>query len=156
MYEDASRKLAALIGALDEWERPDGVSPAGQRGDLPGRGHPLLMPLVIDEIDDQRVQGRVTFRRFHLGVGSAHGGTQPLLFDELLGTVAAWHRGAIRTAYLHVDYRALTPVDVELTVEGSIDRTDGRKLWASGRLFNGSTLLAESSALFVRAYDHGA
>lgn len=62
-----------------EHRRHDGV-----RADLPGRGHPLLPPYVIDTAEPGTLRGRVTFGRFHLGGnGVVHGGVQPLLFDDV-------------------------------------------------------------------------
>jgi len=57
--------------------------------------------------------------------------------------------GAYATAYLTTNYRAITPIGVELRVEASIDRVDGRKRWATGRLYEqiGRFLLREPNAL---------
>ena len=55
-----------------------------------------------------------------------------------------------RTAYLTVNYRAITPVDVELQLTGSIDRSEGRKTWATGRLHDGDRLVADAEGLFVK------
>jgi acyl-coenzyme A thioesterase PaaI-like protein len=72
-----------------------------------------------------------------------------LLFDEMLGTLAARGRDRSRTAYLHVNYRRITPIDVELRFEGRIDRSEDRKIFAEGRLLQGSDVLADAEALFV-------
>jgi acyl-coenzyme A thioesterase PaaI-like protein len=132
---------------VDEHHRYDGWRP-----DLPGRGHPFLAPFLIDDESPGRLRGRVTFTRFHLGGnGAVHGGGHPLLFDDVLGRVAN-HRqdGIARTAYLHMDYRAVTPLDVELTYEASLDRVEGRKRFATGRLLGpDGTVLTEASGLFV-------
>jgi hypothetical protein len=56
---------------------------------------------------------------------------------------------------LTVDYRALTPVQVPLAVEASVDGQEGRKLWVSGRLLRDRTLLAQASGLFIRARPEG-
>jgi acyl-coenzyme A thioesterase PaaI-like protein len=147
---EAAEQLAAVTTALrpyavGEWERF-----AGRRPDLPGRGHPLLLPLVVDEETATRLTGRVVFSRYHLGGnGAAHGGTLPLLFDEVVGRLAsggAKERPA-RTAYLTVNYRAITPVDRELRVEATVDRVEGRKPFASGRLFDGETLLSDAEGV---------
>jgi acyl-coenzyme A thioesterase PaaI-like protein len=133
---------------VGEHERFDGM-----RVDLPGRGHPLLPAYVYDEQSPTRLTGRVTFTRFHLGGnGAVHGGVAPLLFDDVLGHLANLRRaGVARTAYLKVDYRAVTPIDVELRFEATIDREQGRKRFVTGRLYRpDGVLVAEADALFVQ------
>jgi acyl-coenzyme A thioesterase PaaI-like protein len=79
-----------------------------------------------------------------------HGGVLPLLFDEVLGRAAASHgRERIRTAYLNVAFKALTPLDSELTVRGWVDRVEDRKLFVRGELRDGEVLCAEAEGLFV-------
>jgi acyl-coenzyme A thioesterase PaaI-like protein len=150
-WDEASAKVQAAIDVLEPWEVPERQRPAGSRIDLPGRGHPLLIPFDLDEVQDGHVHGRATFRDFHLGGnGAAHGGTIPLLFDEILGRVAnAGFANVARTAYLTVNYRKIVPLGVELELDATVDRHEGRKRWASGRLFQGETLLADADGLFV-------
>lgn len=116
---------------VGEAERWDGWHP-----ESPGRGLPVLPPYVVDEQDGATLRGRVTFSRFHLGGnGAAHGGTQPLLFDDVFGRVANHgFPGVARTAYLHIDYRSITPLDVELRFVAWRERAEGRKRWVRGRI----------------------
>ncbi|UIX29375.1 PaaI family thioesterase [Streptomyces sp. GQFP] len=147
----ATRQIEAACAALEPYGVEEEQAPAGNRPDLPGRGSPLLVPLVLDHERPDEVRGRVTFHRAHLGGGkAAHGGVQPLLFDELLGRLASIGRPRSRTAYLRVDYRKVTPLGVELRVEGRIRRTEGRKIFAYGQLLHGEQILAEAEALFVQ------
>jgi acyl-coenzyme A thioesterase PaaI-like protein len=117
-------------------------------GELPGRGHPLMPPMLRRE-QDGRTVGTVTYTDAHAGAGEAvHGGQVTLLFDDLLGGVA----GAVatsRTAYLNVDYRSLTPMGVTLRVEGWVDRVEDRKIFVRGRLLDGERVCAEAEGLFV-------
>jgi acyl-coenzyme A thioesterase PaaI-like protein len=153
--DDVAFRAAAALRAVVDDLRPHRVPElerfTGRRPDLPGRGSPLLLPLVIEEQGEASVRGRVRFRPFHLGGnGAAHGGTLPLLFDEIVGNLVNRIGGSrARTAYLHVNYRAITPLDVDLRVEASVDRVEGRKRWASGRLYQGDTLLSDAEGLFV-------
>lgn len=49
-----------------------------------------------------------------------------------------------RTAFLHVDYRRITPIDVPLIVRGRVTNTEGRKAFVCAELFDSDeTLLAE-------------
>jgi acyl-coenzyme A thioesterase PaaI-like protein len=153
LARDVTRRLVDLNDLLaqhqvGEHERTDGLRP-----DLPGRGHPLLPSYVIDADEPGVLRGRVTFGRFHLGGnGVVHGGVQPLLFDDVLGMVVNHELdGVARTAYLHVDYRWVTPIDVELTFDATADAVDGRKRYASGRLTDADgRVLTKAEALFVQ------
>lgn len=126
-------------------------SPNGFRNDLPGRGNLLLPPFIIDEMTSTSMHGRVTFTRFHVGGNSAaHGGTIPLMFDDVLGRlVNGPDRPVARTAYLNVNYRYVALVGVEHRIEAEAGRVEGRKRYANGRLFAGDRLVADVESLFV-------
>ena len=146
---DLIDEVTALLNPYwaDEW-----ASPSGRRMDLPNRGNILQVPVKLARVDD-RIQGTARFRRFHLGRnGAAHGGSVALLFDSVLGYTAAklTRRPYQRTAFLHVNYRHIAPVEKELQVEAGIERVDGRKIFVNARLTDGATLLADAEALFVR------
>jgi acyl-coenzyme A thioesterase PaaI-like protein len=113
---------------------------------------PVLPPYIIDTETDVKITGRVTFPRFYLGGnGAAHGGAHTLLFDDVLGRVMNHHRpGVSRTARLTVNYRRITPIDVELAFDVTVDRIDGRKRFGSGRLHDpAGQLVADAEALFL-------
>ena len=97
------------------------------------------------------MRGRVVFTRIYLGGnGAAHGGTVPLLFDEVLGRLnSSGGRSVGRTAYLHVNYRHITPIGRELELEATLDRIEGRKRFITGRLRDGDTVVADAEGLFV-------
>jgi acyl-coenzyme A thioesterase PaaI-like protein len=148
----ATRTVRAVTSSLAAHTTDELHSPAGKRPDLPGRGNVLLPPILTDRQTPDEVQGRVTLTRAHLGGGgAAHGGVIPLMFDDVLGRAAGLDRPPSRTAYLHVDYANLTPVNRELRIEGFVYRIEGRKIYVKGRLLDGGTLLAEADALFVMA-----
>lgn len=75
-----------------------------------------------------------------------------MLFDTVLGLTGVLLTGSRRqrTAYLKIDYRHIVPIEKELQIDAGIDRDEGRKIFVSGRLRDGDTLLAEAEALFVR------
>jgi acyl-coenzyme A thioesterase PaaI-like protein len=132
----------------DEWS-----SPSGRRMDLPGRGNILQVPAMLASTDDGRVSGTATFRRYHLGRnGAVHGGAVGLLFDSALGYTASKLTGSRsqRTAFLHINYRKIVPIEKELQIEAGVERVDGRKIFVAGRLRDGDTLLTDAQALFVR------
>ena len=147
---DQLEKLSALLSPYDadEWE-----SPSGRRMDLPMRGNILSIPMKATKGDGGRVHGWARFTRFHLGRnGAVHGGALGMLFDSVLGLTSSVITGGPRqrTAYLKINYRHIVPIEKELQFEAGIDRVDGRKIFVSGRLSDGDTLLTEADALFVR------
>jgi acyl-coenzyme A thioesterase PaaI-like protein len=147
-----TRRIDELAETFQSRHMPERQAPAGTRADLPGRGSPLLLPLIVDEWTDQQVRGRVTFTRFHLGGnGAAHGGTLTLLFDEVLGRLAnTGDRPIARTAYLHTNYRAITRIGIEHTIEADLDRVDGRKRWVRGVLRDpDGVVVSDAEGLFV-------
>lgn len=119
---------------------------------LPVRGHAMLPQLVVSHRDHERLEGTVTFGRWFMGGGmAAHGGAVTLMFDEALGNLAGpAAKGMTRTAYLKVDYRALTPIDVELTTHVWVERIEGRKLYLRGELRHGDVVCAEAEGLFLK------
>lgn len=148
----AAQLIEAVNDLLQPYEADEWNSPSGRRVDLPNRGSVLSIPVDLRQ-DGDRITGTARFRRFHLGRnGAAHGGAVSMLFDSLLGfTAARLTRSPYqRTAFLHVDYRKIAPIEQSLQVAAGIDRIEGRKIFVSGQLCDGDTVLAEAEALFVR------
>jgi len=82
--------------------------------------------------------------------GSVHGGFLAAMFDELLGMTQSLSGQPGMTGTLTVRYRRPTPLHHDLRFEGTLDRVDGRKIFTTGRCFDGDTLTAEAEGLFVR------
>jgi acyl-coenzyme A thioesterase PaaI-like protein len=146
LIEGANRLLGPHDA--DEWH-----SPSGRRMDLPNRGNIMQVPVNLTVTEAGRVGGTARFRRFHLGRnGAVHGGALALLFDSLLGFAAfkLSRSPRQRTAFLHVDYRKIAMVEKELQVDAGIDRIEGRKIFVSGRLMDGDSVLCEAEALFLK------
>ena len=141
--------LEKLAATLAPYEVDESRLIAGRRMDLPGRGQALVPVLDIDDWDEQHVRARVTLGRFYLGAGAAHGGVLSLIFDEILGRLANTGRTRSRTAYLHVNYRNITPIGSELRVAAHVDRVEGRKRFLTGAIYHDGTLTAAAEGLFV-------
>lgn len=156
VMKDVTARLQEISAVLAEHQTVEYDRIDGLRPDLPGRGHGLLPAYFIETRDDNRVAGRATFSRFYLGGNNAaHGGSHTLLFDDVLGHVVNHGRGVARTAYLTVNYRKVTPLDVELTFDATVDRVEGRKRFASARLFNpAGDLVADADGLFIELLPH--
>jgi acyl-coenzyme A thioesterase PaaI-like protein len=145
-------KLSELATMLADYQAPEAERWDGWRADIPGRAMPLLPPYVIDERGKGELRGRVTFTRFYLGGNAAaHGGSHALLFDDVMGHLSGQAGGMSRTASLTVNYRRITPLDVELTLDCRLDSIDGRKRFISARLYNpAGEVVADSDGMFLR------
>ncbi|ERB54008.1 thioesterase [Rhodococcus sp. P27] len=149
---DIATQAEELADRLTPYEVPEGKSPAGSNIQLPGRGSLLMLPWMVEKFDTEGVRSTGVFRRYHLGGnGAAHGGVLPLLFDDVFGmTVHAGGRPISRTGYLHINYRAITPLNTQLVIEGKVDRVEGRKTFVSARLTDlDGKLLADGEALMI-------
>lgn len=117
-----------------------------------GRGQTTSPALVVERQEPGDFRGHVTFGRYFLGVnGAVHGGTLPLMFDEVLGRAAATAIPGqrLRTAYLKTDFRALTPLNTRLEVRGWLERQEGRKYFVRGELRHGDVVCADADGLFI-------
>jgi acyl-coenzyme A thioesterase PaaI-like protein len=150
---DLIEKVSDLLSPFDtdEW-----ATPSGRRMDLQNRGNILPVPMKVRKVPGEgatdRIQGWARFRRYHLGRnGAVHGGALGLLFDSILGMTSGVITGGPRqrTAYLHINYRQIVPIEKELQIDAGVDRVEGRKIFVSGRLSDGDTVLTDGEALFV-------
>ncbi|MDX6740901.1 PaaI family thioesterase [Actinocorallia sp. A-T 12471] len=155
LAKDMRRVFEQFAAELLEHQVPESEQVAG-RIDLPGRGQLLVPVYELDVLEHDRMEGRVTFGRHFLGRnGAVYGGAIPLLFDSVLGRLSNGPgRPASRTAYLHVDYRAITPIETELRFTAEVLREEGRKRFIGGTLSHDGTLCAELDALFVILRPH--
>ncbi|SEF37986.1 Acyl-coenzyme A thioesterase PaaI, contains HGG motif [Amycolatopsis pretoriensis] len=116
-----------------------------------GPGNPLAPPLSWTHVGPDEVRAEVLLGAAHEGPpGRVHGGWVAAVLDHVLGraTAAAGFPGM--TASLTVDYHRGTPYAVPLSVEGRLERRDGRKLHATGTLRAGEEVCATAQAILVR------
>ena len=153
VWDEAAERAAALADLLAPFEADEGKAPAGRTPDVPGMGSLLLPPWTLTRYAPDGVEMAGYFTRFHVGGNHAvHGGVLPLLFDHMFGMIShAAGRPISRTAFLHVDYRKVTPIDTPLLVRGRVTSTEGRKAFVSAELVDSDeTVLAEANGLMVR------
>jgi acyl-coenzyme A thioesterase PaaI-like protein len=142
--------LTALADALGEYAVDEAEQVTGRLAGVPGRGQAMAPVIEIEEHTSDRAIGYVTFGRFYLGGnGAVHGGAVPLAFDELMSRLANTGRVPCRTAYLHVNYRSVTPIETRLRIEAHVESEEGRKRTLSGSIRNGEALCADAEGLFV-------
>jgi len=152
-WNAAAERVEELAGFLAPHQVPGGVGPAGRVATLPGAGSLLMPPWDIRRFDAEEVEAGVRFSRYHVGGNNAvHGGVVAMMFDVMCGMLLhALGRPISRTAFLHVDYRNITPIDVPLTLRGRAPKVEGRKTFVNAELIApDGTLLAEANGLMVR------
>ena len=157
LWTSAAEQLEGISAELEKFEVGDGEAPAGRATTLPGLGHPLMPPWTIGDYSADGVTMEGHFSRFHVGGNMAvHGGVIPLFYDWHFGMiVSAAGRPISRTAYLHVDYRAVTPIDKPLISRGRIDRLDGRKAFITATMTDlDGTVLSEANGLMIKLLPH--
>jgi acyl-coenzyme A thioesterase PaaI-like protein len=153
VWDAAADRAEALVELLGPFQADEGKAPAGRTPGLPGMGSLLLPPWTLTRYGPDGVAMTGYFSRFHVGGNMAvHGGVLPLLFDHMFGMIShAAGRPISRTAFLHVDYRKITPIDAPLAIRGRVTSTEGRKAFVSAELVDTEeALLAEGNGLMVR------
>jgi acyl-coenzyme A thioesterase PaaI-like protein len=157
LWNDSAEALEDVCARLEQHEAPAGVAPAGRVLNLPGNGHPIMPPWQVAASSPDEVTMRGHFSRFHVGGnGAVHGGVIPLFYDWHFGmVVSAAGRPDSRTAYLHVDYRKITPTDEWLTSRAWIDSVDGRKLFVRAEMTDADgNVLSEANGLMIKLLAH--
>ncbi len=116
---------------------------------LIGLANPLAPPILVDFGPDV-VIGRVTFGSVYEGPpGCVHGGFVAAAFDEVLGSAQTYSGAPGMTGRLTVHYRQPTPLHVPLVIEGRYDRSEGRKVFTTGRILHDGEVTAEAEGLFI-------
>jgi acyl-coenzyme A thioesterase PaaI-like protein len=157
VWTAATEQIERVCDSLEPYVVPDGQAPAGRVIELPGMGHPLMPPWTFSESSEAGVTMEGHFTRYHVGGNMAvHGGVIPLFYDWQFGMiVSAAGRPISRTAYLHVEYRAVTPIEVPLISRGHIERIDGRKAFITATMTDpGGKVLSEATGLMIKLLPH--
>lgn len=152
-WNAAADQVEALVDLLAPHRGPGGIGPAGRVASMPGAGSILMPPWQIRRFDREAVEVGVEFSRYHVGGNNAvHGGVVAMTFDVMCGIIIhSINRPISRTAFLHVDYRNVTPIDVPLTMKGWASKVEGRKTFVNAELtMPDGTLCAEANGLMVQ------
>jgi acyl-coenzyme A thioesterase PaaI-like protein len=115
-----------------------------------GLANPLAPPITIGRSGPRSAIAKVTFGSAYEGPpGCVHGGFVAAAFDEVLGYVQSLGGNPGMTGRLTVHYRRPTPLHTELTFEGELVRTEGRKIFCTGKVRANGELTAEAEGLFI-------
>ncbi len=116
-----------------------------------GLRNPVAPPLEV--VPDSTTEGRV-HADFHLGAayegppGLVHGGVSSLILDQMLGEAAGAGGRPGMTATLTLHYRKPTPLG-DLRAEAWLERAEGYKTWARGRILGPEGTTIEAEGLFI-------
>ena len=153
----AATHLESACALLDGHQVPETEVVAGRVLSLPGLAHPLMPPWMVTDSGADGVTMAGHFTESHVGGNRAvHGGMIPLLYDWLFGmVVTSANIRPTRTAFLHVDYRKITPINEALEARGAITEIDGRKAFITATMTAADgTVLNEANGLMVRLLPH--
>jgi acyl-coenzyme A thioesterase PaaI-like protein len=156
-WATAAENVETACGLLDGHQVSEVDVVAGRVLSLPGLGHPLLPPWTMTSAGPEGVTMAGHYTQSHVGGNQAvHGGMIPLLYDWLFGmVVTSAEIRPTRTAYLHVDYRKITPIEEPLTAHGHVSKIDGRKAFITATMTAADgTILTEANGLMVRLLPH--
>jgi acyl-coenzyme A thioesterase PaaI-like protein len=156
-WGDAAGYLESACAILDGHQVPEADVLPGRVLSIPGLAHPLMPPWMLTDTGPEGVTMAGHFTDAHIGGNRAvHGGMIPLLYDWLFGmTVTAANIRPTRTAFLHVDYRKITPIDEPLEARAAISGIDGRKVFIDATMISADgAVLSEANGLMVRLLPH--
>jgi acyl-coenzyme A thioesterase PaaI-like protein len=145
-----AQRTLGFEGALAPIGKPHDFTEFFPYSPLIGSRNPLAPPARF-EIRGGRVHGSVRFGAAYVGPpASVHGGVIAALFDELLGCANLANEVGGMTGTLRVKYLSPTPVGEDLSLEGWVERVDGRKVFTRGTIHHGDTLTAEADGVFIQ------
>ncbi len=159
--DDEVRAVQAEVEALTARLRARQLDGAyGVRFSSGGRGRPWGNPVVglrnaaaPPVVVEHDASGRA-WATFHLGAafegppGLVHGGVSAMILDQMLGEAAGAGGKPGMTGTLTLRYRRGTPLG-DLRAEAWIERSEGIKTWAHGRLLDAEGVTVEAEGLFI-------
>jgi acyl-coenzyme A thioesterase PaaI-like protein len=151
----AAAERVAAAGRAPASSRPvsfyAGMENFHDTGPIVGLSNPIAPPLEAHvDVEAGVVRARARFSAAYEGApGLLHGGILAAAFDELLGMATVFSGGAGMTRDLHVRYLRPTPIGVELSFLGRLDRAEGRRLFVSAEVEASGIRTAEASGVFT-------
>ncbi|MCC1497281.1 PaaI family thioesterase [Alcanivorax sp. 1008] len=118
---------------------------------LTGHSTTLSLPLEL-WLDGQMVRGKANYGVPWQGPpGRVHGGVLALTMDILLAKTQDFFPNLGMTGTLTLRYLAATPLNTDVTLEASVQRIEGRKLFCQGRVLVGERVSVEASGVWISA-----
>lgn len=160
--ELVAQLIAAVRSVADQLERcptlvdKGGAALAGgddarlaERSGITGRSNPIAPPVHLAFDGDLTRAWAVYNAPYEGPPGCLHGGFVAAAFDDLLGVAQMASGAAGFTGTLTVKMLKPTPLYRRIDYEARVERLNGRKIWCTGRSYDGETLLAEAEIVFI-------
>lgn len=144
-------ELEAIAAQLEVAGYDDDMGPLTLDPGSKGAGQPLAPVYEVADTRHDGLSGTVRFPRMYLGAqGAVHGGALALWADDVLGRLSRVLTGTLtRTAFLHVDYRAVVPVDRPLAFTARAEEPEGRKRRLRATLAVDGLVAVEAHGLWI-------
>jgi len=160
---DGVKKLLEKLGGMPPRSMRRGMSQQAIDDDAylyetygPFRGlmNPIAPPLKMWAENDV-THATVEFGQAYEGPpGHLHGGFVAALFDELLGAAQTFSGKPGFTGTLEIRYLSPTPINRELKLEAHCHGSEGRKVFATGKILAGNRVTAEATGTFIAPTDN--
>ena len=109
----------------------------------------LAGPITFER-ESEKIVGRVTYGRAYEGPPNCvHGGIIAGVYDQLMAIASLASGKAGPTAFLHIDYKNMTPLFCELEFQAWIDKEEGRKITVIGQCLFQGEVVSSAQALFI-------
>ena len=120
-------------------------------GPVTGRLNPISPPCEVERLPDDSVRTEFTLNALYEGPpGLVHGGVSAMVLDQILGMAAEAGGSPGLTASLELRYRRPTPHGEPLVAEACLDRVEGRRTYATGRIRDAEgKVTVEATAMFI-------
>lgn len=118
-----------------------------------GKDNPKGMGVRWNLMEDKSISSQVILDLAQQGPpGFAHGGASAALLDEAMGT-SVWVAGFQAVAVnLQANYLKPLPLNIPFMVRGNVEKTDGRKIYASSSIQSmDGTVLVTGQGIFIDA-----
>ena len=116
---------------------------------ISGPYNPIAAPVAMSEEDDKAI-GTARFGLAYEGPPlGVHGAVVAGVWDQVLAFACLIRGTPGHTATLTTHYRAITPLHEELRFVATVERTEGRRIYARGQCHAGTTLVSEAEGLFI-------
>nr|WP_084294009.1 PaaI family thioesterase [Mycolicibacterium flavescens] len=115
-----------------------------------GLRNPAAPPLIVHHEPDGRVWSDVVLGAAYEGpAGHVHGGVCAMLLDHVLGATAHKPGQPAVTGTLTTRYRRGTRLGCPLRLEAHVDRVEGVKTFAVGRITDPEGVTVEADGIFI-------
>ena len=161
-----ARSVRELLASLEAQPRRDRLAlmqaaasargfPLGSKGSgfsdraVGGTTNSTGVDIKVAYEGDEVVAEVVLRRAFEGAPGRAHGGMVAAAFDDVTGFVIGLNGEPAFTGELTVRYLAPVPVDRTLEMRARMDGRERRKLFISGEVLDGDTVVATCKAIYI-------